>query len=76
MATPRATTYNRKMVYGGPQRWASESCSESDFEDEGARTQGYADGATPEVWATPKEEGFGSSGFFSKGDGERFRGCE
>jgi hypothetical protein len=74
MATPRATTYNRTLVYGAaPQRWASESCSESEFEDEAGNHNKhlFEGGVTPEVWATPKEERFASSGFFTRGEGER-----
>lgn len=47
----------------------SETESESEYEDGG---MGKVGGQTPDVWATPKEEGFGGSGFFS-GE-ERMRG--
>jgi len=49
----------------------SETGSESDYDEQSV--QGYGGVATPDVWATPKEDVFSGSGFFT-GDG-RVKGC-
>jgi hypothetical protein len=80
-STPRAPTHDRGVVYGkrgAPNRNFSSSTehddSGSEYEEDLTVTEkkSYDDVATPDVWATPKEEGFGGSGFFH-GDG-RVRG--
>lgn len=71
LLTPRADMHDRKLDFGrgGDVRESvlskfshSENGSESDFEDRSFNS--YDEVATPDVWATPKEEGFGASGFF------------
>ncbi|KAF1849361.1 uncharacterized protein K460DRAFT_281349 [Cucurbitaria berberidis CBS 394.84] len=62
----------RASVSNKFSRSETESESESDYDGRPRRgvdersTKGscYDDVATPDVWATPKEEGFGGSGFF------------
>jgi hypothetical protein len=77
-STPRAPTHDRGQVYGkrqAPTRNFSSSTehdSESEYEEDLTEKKSYDDVATPDVWATPKEEGFGGSGFFH-GE-ERVRG--
>ncbi|KAF2851800.1 hypothetical protein T440DRAFT_517273 [Plenodomus tracheiphilus IPT5] len=80
LLTPRA---DRKLEYGGGAGQTadvrqsalskfsrSENGSVSEYD--GSSVRGNDDVPTPDVWATPKEEGFGGSGFFT-GDG-RVRG--
>jgi hypothetical protein len=70
-STPRAPTYDRNLVYGQTshdrgQRWDNDDASV--YSEDVARKPSYDDVATPDVWATPKEEGFGGSGFFHSDD--------
>lgn len=75
LLTPRAA---QKLEYGqhdgqpSDARKFSTSESGSVSEYDGSSSKGYDDVATPDVWATPKEEKSGGSGFFT-GDG-RVRG--
>ena len=71
LVTPRAEHHTdvRESVLSKFSR--SETGSESEYDDNDndnhARLQqsnSYDDVQTPDVWATPKEEGFGGSGFF------------
>ncbi|KAH9866979.1 hypothetical protein IAQ61_007569 [Plenodomus lingam] len=84
LSTPRA---ERKLDYAQQQQQrqdeerqrqrtpsvysTSENASVSTY-DGNSSTRGYDDVATPDVWATPKEERFAGSGYFT-GDG-RVRG--
>jgi hypothetical protein len=69
-STPRAPTHEHGQVYNKretPSRNFSSSTehdSESEYEEDLTEKKSYDDVATPDVWATPKEEGFGGSGFF------------
>ncbi|RAR04978.1 hypothetical protein DDE82_004230 [Stemphylium lycopersici] len=70
-STPRAPTHDRNVFYGqngnnDRQNWRNDS--ESVYSEDMVRKQSYDDVATPDVWATPKEEGFGGSGFFHTED--------
>ncbi|RYN92401.1 hypothetical protein AA0119_g9999 [Alternaria tenuissima] len=74
-STPRAPTHDRNVIYGQnshskDQRWGNDDSSV--YSEDLARKPSYDDVATPDVWATPKEEGFGGSGFFHGED--RMRG--
>jgi hypothetical protein len=74
-STPRAPTYDRNVIYGQTshgrdQQWVNDDASV--YSEDLARKPSYDDVATPDVWATPKEEGFGGSGFFHGED--RVRG--
>ncbi|KAF1945992.1 hypothetical protein EJ02DRAFT_451099 [Clathrospora elynae] len=78
MATPRAAAHDRGRGYRmgevkEGERWKSDASSGSEFEEELREKKSYDDVATPDVWATPKEEGFGEYEFFH-GEGERMRG--
>ncbi|KAI4906274.1 hypothetical protein J4E90_010747 [Alternaria incomplexa] len=69
-STPRAPAHDRNIVYGQPshdrnQRWANDDASV--YSEDLARKPSYDD-VSPEVWATPKEEGFDGSGFFHGDD--------
>jgi hypothetical protein len=71
-STPRAQAHDRNAVYGRTshdrnQRWGNDDASI--YSEDLARKPSYDDVATPDVWATPKEEGFGGgSGFFHSDD--------
>jgi hypothetical protein len=74
-STPRAPTHDRNAIHGQTsydrdQRWGNDDASV--YSEDLARKPSYDDVATPDVWATPKEEGFGGSGFFHGED--RVRG--
>lgn len=78
LLTPKAEMHDRGLTYGkvsrDPRQRAythSETGSESDFEEHSLKGSSYDDVATPDVWATPKEEGFGGSGFFHGDEGAR-----
>jgi hypothetical protein len=69
-STPRAPTHEHGQVYNKrktPSRNFSSSTehdSGSEYEEDLTEKKSYDDVATPDVWATPKEEGFGGNGFF------------
>lgn len=72
-STPRAPThYDRGHGYDNAnQQWKRDSGSLYDGESD--RQPTFDEVATPDVWATPKEEGFGNNGGFFNSE-ERTRG--
>ncbi|KAF1829623.1 hypothetical protein BDW02DRAFT_142664 [Decorospora gaudefroyi] len=63
-STPRAPTHGKRVTVVRNFSSSTKHNSESESEDDGVGKKSYDDVATPDVWATPKEEGFGGSGFF------------
>jgi len=73
-STPRAPThYDRGHGYSNDaNQWKRDSGSLYDGEEESDRQPAFDESATPDVWATPKEEGFSNNGgFFSSEDKTR-----
>lgn len=69
-STPRAMTHNQNAYYSQHQRphnWRHDS--ESMYSDDLVLgSSGTGEAASPDEWATPKEEGFSNSGFFHARD--------
>ncbi|KAI0576020.1 hypothetical protein TUN199_09057 [Pyrenophora tritici-repentis] len=73
-STPRAPTHYDRG--DDAKHWSQHRDSGSlyDGESDSQRQQAFDDAATPDVWATPKEEGFANHGdFFSGSEHERTR---
>ncbi|EUC33270.1 hypothetical protein COCCADRAFT_36938 [Bipolaris zeicola 26-R-13] len=69
-STPRAMAHNQSTYYSQHQRphdWRHDS--ESMYSDDLVlESSGTGEAASPDEWATPKEEGFSNSGFFHTRD--------